>query len=169
MSKHRDLLVRICRDTRSVELMDKFEGYGKSDGKPYDRMKIINSYSGISDDGEWFAYSLVVERKPPKATPIGDITFTEFKQGRTYGLQKHIERAVNNDIIKKYSGTGKVFHLEEYYRLRAQNSLNRTGYGWTWDWTDGYGDYTEGTYYGETTEYIFSGIIIEYNKPIGKK
>lgn len=45
MRKHRDLLVHICRDTRSVELMDKFEGYGKSDSKPYDRMKIINCYA----------------------------------------------------------------------------------------------------------------------------
>lgn len=41
--------------------------------------------------------------------------------------------------------------------LRAQNSNNRTGYGWIWEWnTVTY----EGTYYGETTGYPIVGCYI---------
>lgn len=54
----------------------------------------------------------------------------------------------------------KFIRFSKPYRLRAQNSRNRTGYGWEWDWSGGYGDYIEGTLYGETTDYIFAGVYI---------
>ena len=55
------------------------------------------------------------------------------------------------------SQPSKIIPWPQHYAYITQNSHNRTEYGWEWDWTDGLGSYTEGTYYGETIDYIFSG------------
>ena len=76
-------------------------------------------------------------------------------------LKRHINDSVSKKDVQRYSGKEEIFYLNKPFRFRAQNSGNRTGYDWTWDWRNGYGDYTEGTYYGETTEYVFAGIYID--------
>ena len=35
-------------------------------------------------------------------------------------------------------------------------------FGWEWDWSNGIGSYTEGTYYGEVTTFLIIGFIKSY-------
>ena len=72
----------------------------------------------------------------------------------------YISQQISDDVIDKYLGKRELFCFDKPYHLRAQNSLNRTGYGWEWDWSGGIGDYIEGTQYGETTDYGFVGVYI---------
>ena len=67
---------------------------------------------------------------------------------------------VNDEIIEQYVDKNRFYRFSKPFLLRAQNSLNRTGYGWEWDWSGGYGDYIEGTLYGETTNYYFVGVYV---------
>lgn len=67
---------------------------------------------------------------------------------------------IDDNIITQYVDKDQFYRFSTPFLLRAQNSSNRTGYGWEWDWSGGYGDYTEGTLYGETTDYFFVGAYI---------
>ena len=49
------------------------------------------------------------------------------------------------------------------YKIKPA-SVNQTGYGWEWDWSNGCGDYIEGTYYGEVTTFFVIGFIFRGNK-----
>ena len=76
------------------------------------------------------------------------------------GLSQHIASEVTDDVIEQYIDKDQFFRFSKPFLLRAQNSSNRTGYGWEWNWSGGYGDYTEGTFYGETTNYFFVGVYV---------
>ena len=133
-----ELVVYVDSDTKTVDILDRFEGYGEYKGLPaYKRIVISNPKCSELIGYKWIGYNLVIERSN-STEYVGDITFTEFKQKNDDGLREHIRP----------------------YLLRAQNSSNRVGYGWQWDWSGGYGDYIEGTEYGETTNYVFSGAYI---------
>lgn len=153
-----ELIVYVFNSTKSVELLDKFEGFSNDDAPVYKRIVVKNS-EDIYLSGQHIYCHLVIERSQ-NTDYVGDITFTEFKQGKTGALWQHIRSELNEEIIASYKNTDSYYRLKKPYHLRAQNSHNRTGYGWEWDWTGGWGDYTEGTYYGETTDYIFSGVYI---------
>ena len=149
-----ELETYVFEDTKTVRLLDKFEG--SEDDTVYRRIVLRNSFY-VKDA----VCHLVIERSQ-KRDFVGDITFTEFKKGYTSGLREHIEKEITKTVIKKYSGKKEIFYFKKPYRLRAQNSGNRTGYGSEWDWTDGIGTMVyEGTLYGETTDYIFAGVYIE--------
>ena len=149
-----ELKTYVFEDTRTVRLMDKFEG--AEDDTIYKRIVLENSFY---IDGA--ICHLVIERANKKEY-IGDITFTDFKKGYTGKLRDHIESELTPDVIKKYSGKNEIFYFSKPFRLRAQNSANRTGYGTEWDWSYGIGTIVyEGTLYGETTDYVFSGAYIE--------
>ena len=145
--------------TRTVDLLDKFEGIGKKNNVVYKRLVIANGkYQRWSDHG-LISFNLVIERG--RGTDyVGDTTFTAFKKGEASGLRKHVDEEVTEEVIKLYKDKNQFFRFSKPYLLRAQNSSNRTGYGWEWDWSGGYGDYTEGTLYGETTNYFFVGVYI---------
>lgn len=145
--------------TRTVDLLDEFEGIGKKNNIVYKRLVIANGkYQRWSDQG-LISFNLVIERG--RGTDyVGDTTFTAFKKGEAYGLRKHIDEEVTEEVIKLYKDKNQFFRFSKPYLLRAQNSSNRTGYGWEWDWSGGYGDYTEGTLYGETTNYFFVGVYV---------
>lgn len=146
--------------TKSIPLLDKFEGFGNQNNVIYDRIVLKNCRYGRTSEGREFSYRLVIERSKARDY-IGDITFTKFKKGEDSDLRKYISSQVSNDIVNRHAGKDEIYYFDKPYLLRAQNSSNRTGYGWEWDWSDGIGTAYEGTFYGETTSYVFAGIVIE--------
>lgn len=155
-----DELVKYVFDTtKTIDLLDTFEGLGQINSVKYKRIVIKNckyrNYSVNHDVG----FNLVIERGQ-NIDYVGNITFTQFKKDETNDLARYIESEVTEEIINKYIDTNRFYRFSKPYLLRAQNSSNRTGYGWEWDWSGGYGDYTEGTLYGETTNYYFVGVYI---------
>lgn len=157
LAEVRTLETYVFDNTRTVELMDRFEGIGS--GKPYERLIIKNAFY-VSFDLKSECVNLVVERSKSK-NYVGDITFTEFKKGETANLRHFIENQFPVNDLEKYKSSGEFFEFEQPYLLRAQNSRNRRGYGWEWDWSDPYDPMvTEGTLYGETTNYVFTGIYV---------
>lgn len=154
-----ELVTYISNDTRSINLLDKFEGYG--DDKPvYRRIVIANTkYAWDLRLKSMAGINLVIERSR-NHDYVGNITFTEFKQDRDYDLRNFLINEITDAVAEKYLNKDGFYRFSKPYHLRAQNSTNRTGYGWEWDWSGGYGDYTEGTLYGETTDYVFVGAYI---------
>mgnify|MGYP004473545367 CR=1 FL=1 len=152
-----EFIVSVYKDTKSIDLLDEFEGIS-GNGERYRRM-VVNPGHYLYAYGQEFYYHYVIERSHD-SNYAGDITFTDFKKGYTYELNRHIQLELTDEIVTKYKDTDKFYRLKKPYHLRAQNSSNRTGYGWEWYWSNGVGEYTEGTLYGETTDYIFSGVYI---------
>ena len=155
----RELEVYVSANTSTVNLLDKFEGLGTD--APYERLVIKNAmriYKGSQSE----VISLVVERSKNHDYE-GDITFTKFKQGYTLKLKTFIDNQISKSDFVAYKNSGKMFRFSKPYLLRAQNSRNRSGYGWEWDWSTPYAPLvTEGTLYGETTDYVFVGAYIGY-------
>ena len=155
----RELEVYVSANTSTVNLLDKFEGLGTD--APYERLVIKNAmriYKGSQSE----VISLVVERSKNHDYE-GDITFTKFKQGYTIKLKTFIDNQISKSDFVAYKNSGKMFRFSKPYLLRAQNSRNRSGYGWEWDWSTPYAPLvTEGTLYGETTDYVFVGAYIGY-------
>ena len=141
----------IYSDTKTVKLMDEFEGIGTDNIYVYERLEIPYAFH-MFINGKYQSITLIVKRCRASEC-VGDITFTEFKQEKYDDLLKYVKDQIGDKIIKP----SEIFSFEKPYHLRAQNSTNKTGFGWEWDWSDGYGSYTEGTFYGETTDYGFVG------------
>lgn len=155
-----ELVVYVDSDTRTIDILDQFEGYGEyKDSSPFKRIVISNPKYGELIGNKWIGYNLVIERSN-FSEHVGDITFTEFKQKNNYELREHLKKEITPEIVETYLDKDKFYRFKKPYLLRAQNSSNRVGYGWQWDWSGGYGDYTEGTEYGETTNYVFAGAYI---------
>ena len=155
-----ELIECIYEDTRTVELLDKFEGYGQIKPKRYQRIVIKNcKYRGLVHHKSTPGFNLVIERGH-RPDHVGDITLTEFKQGNDGELSKYITSEITEGIVEEFLDADRFYRFSKPFLLRAQNSTNKSGYGWTWDWSNGYGDYTEGTHYGETTDYYFVGAYI---------
>ena len=138
----------VCNDTRTVDLMDRFEGY-KADVS-YLQL-ILRNIVCLNIGGKYEYISLVVERSKDHRY-IGNITFTELKQGETKDLYSFLRNQISEEVVSAYKDTDEEFRFNTPYLFRAQNSSNRSGYGW------GYG----GTQYGETTAYVFVGAYIGY-------
>lgn len=155
-----ELVTYVWDDTRTVGLLDKFEGFG-SDSTVYQHIVIKNCGFYKRYDIGYVGLNLVIERgRGRKSDYIGNITFTDFKKGYTGDLRKHVENEISEEIVEQYLDKDRFYRFSKPYLLRAQNSSNRTGYGWEWDWSGGIGSYTEGTLYGETTNYLFVGAYI---------
>ncbi len=142
------LEVGIYDDTRTVNLMDRFEGFGK--GIAYVQL-VLRNIVYLNIDGSYEYLSLVVERSKDYRY-VGNITFTELKQGQTRELYSFLRKQLSKDSVEQYKNKAEEFRFDTPYLFRAQNSSNRSGYGW------GYG----GTQYGETTAYVFVGAYIGY-------
>jgi len=161
---YNDLKVFITNTTKTVDVMDKFEGFDEKKTGPYDRIVLENSYI-VYAKNHVITYHLIIERygdKKKNVKTVGDITFSEFKGKKSPEVYAHAD----DQIIKAVKKNPKVLEqkeilFEEAYNLRAQNQSNREGYGWEWDWSNGVGDYWEGTNYGETDDYCFTGVVIE--------
>lgn len=155
------LFKRLDRGTRSVEVMDQFEGIGDNNRFIYNELILRDVAYLCLDETRYNFISLVIQRRPGKEM-IGDITFTEIKNGKFDDLKNYIIDQSKKHDFKKFVDGKETMLFDKPYHLRAQTSLNRTGYGWEWDWSGGYGDYIEGTMYGETTDYGIIGIRIEH-------
>lgn len=150
----KDLEIFIGKNTKTIKILDRFDGL--NGGEPYKRLIINNAFIKKNYDEETIWIHLIVERSRTD-NYVGDITFTEFKNGDTLEFREYVMGQVDKGDVKE-SGT---IMFEKPYLLRAQNSTNRIGYGWRWDWSDPYSpDITEGTPYGETTNYYFVGCIL---------
>ena len=155
-----ELIATVDEGTKTIALMNQFEGYGSFNNIPYKRLIIKNiKYSWALGLPRSSGINLVIERCTTD-NYIGDITFTEFKQQRDQDFRAFLKKEITPDIADKYLDTNRIYRFSKPYKLRAQNKRNREGYGWEWDWSGGYGDYTEGTFYGETTNYVFVGAYI---------
>lgn len=152
-----ELVVPVYDTSRTVDILDKYEGLNGKDDKPYERLVISNGNRVVMNYKYCIHY--VIERSRKKDY-VGDITFTEFKKGYTSELNQHVRKELENIDVNQYLDKDCFFRFNKPYHLRAQNSRNRTGYGWEWDWSGGYGDYTEGTLYGETTDYVIAGVYL---------
>lgn len=149
-----ELVTAVYNTTRTIDILNKFEGL-EGNNEPYKRLVISNGIYLLN--GYWAHY--VIERSQ-KTDYVGDITFTNFKRGRASDLRRHVEQELENVNVEDYIDKDIFIKFSKPFHLRAQNKNNRTGYGWEWNWSGGYRDYTEGTFYGETTDYIFAGVYI---------
>lgn len=153
----RDLVTFIFDDTRTVDLMDKFEGL--SGEKPYERL-IIKRALSVRVGTKFEFVDLVLERSRNRDYQ-GNITFTEFKKGNIGDLKRYVQSQFSEDDVAGCLETGGIKLFNKPYLLRAQNSRNRSGYGWEWDWSNPYSpSVMEGTFYGETTNYVLVGAYV---------
>lgn len=154
-----ELITCIWEDTKTIKLLDKFEGYCDDSSTKYKHIVIENvkftRYSNVHRPG----FNFVIERGNG-SDYVGDVTFTKFKKDEAYDLYRYLNSEITDEIIEQYLDKDRFYRFSKPYLLRAQNSHNRTGYGWEWNWSGGIGDYIEGTLYGETTKYFFVGVYI---------
>ena len=168
---HEELVHLVIETTKTLRLLDVFEGYSKSNSIKYKRLVVSNCKYRAFKGNHYVGFNLVIERGCNRDY-VGDITFTNFKTGKDADLKKYITSEITDSVVEEYVDRNEFFRFSKPYLLRAQNSTNRTGYGWEWDWSGGYGDYTEGTFYGETTDYFFVGAYItsgDYYEPNRRK
>ena len=143
----------ITSDTRTVELMDQFEGIGENNPYVFESLELVDMLTIRNEEtGERFHVRLVIRR----------CCVEEYKQRQVKDLREYIAREITAEVLEEYQGENKLFYFSKPYHLRAQNSRNLTGYGWSWGWDGDVGRYQEGTLYGETTDYGFVGAYIEY-------
>ena len=151
-----ELIAEVFDDTKTIELLDKFEGDDEEEIR-YRRLVIKNvRYRDWSD---YVGYNLVIERGP-YSDYVGNITFTEFKKEPSPDVIKYIKSVVSDDIISLYNNRDKFYRFPKPFLLRAQNSSNRMGYGWASEQYSYSIDAPWGTLYGETTNYFIVGAYI---------
>lgn len=100
-------------------------------------------------------YGLDIENSQPTMSEIKkeygkNVSYLEAT--RLQPLRKTLQ---NLDQSKSFSD-GEIFAFDVPFLIGGQTSSNKTGYGTTWY---GWGDYIEGTLYGEVTDFILTGII----------
>lgn len=166
-----DLYSYIDNDIKTLDLMDKFEGIEqfKSEGA-YKRLIFQNAQKDTVGD-YLCTYHLIMERCHNQKYTTGNITFSEFRKNKG----KPVYDYCRTQLCEALKQNKRILESEEFYfykpfYLRAQNSNNRKGYGWEWDWSGGVGTASEGTFYGETSNYAFVGVKIgsveKKNKPV---
>lgn len=166
----KELKAKVFYDSKTMKLMDEFEGLkDENDGVVYDRLVIYNeNLIQYVKKGKAYNYALVVERGSNKKS-VGSIVMTEFKRvylkpyvfqvgdNESLLLSEHLKNEITEKVYEKFVDSGKVYKFNKPYELKAQNSRNRSGYGNIYN-----GEYLvyEGTKYGETTSYLFTGVYI---------
>ena len=159
----------IREHTRTMQIMDKYEGYypkkeeNYDPGKKYKRLIIKNRAQVDIGDYRVF-YCLIVERRNAFKQKLPDkfIIMSDFKKNpnSVYAYSREKIRE-NISLIKPlYKCKNKEIYFDVPYGLEAQNKTDRQGYGWEWDWSGGIESYIEGTYYGQTSSYMFVGVKI---------
>lgn len=162
-----DLYSFVSNKTKSIDLMNTFEGLGNSK-RVFKRIVLRNDHKVVVGD-HLCKYHLIIERYSDCKHTVGNITFTQFKaeDGKTVYQYCDEEYVRACKIRSEYLKVGE-FYFYEPFRLRAQNKTDREGYGWIWDWRNGIGTSCPGTYYGATTNYAFVGIKIVWVYPLKK-
>lgn len=167
----KELHIKLFDTSRTLRLMDEFEGIGEKNKIIYDRLVIYNeNLLGSLGEHKVFNYALVVERGMSQEC-VGSITMTDFKNSylnpfvyvtksdnsERILLKEHIENEVTESVYNEYVDSGNAYFFSKPYKLKAQNSRNRSGYGNIYN-----GDILiyEGTKYGETSGYLIVGVYI---------
>lgn len=160
--KNKDIYCYIYNNTKTLSIMDKFDGVGTNNSIVYDRLILNNSFNIIVADDYFCECLLIIKRIRPQTETVGNITFSEFKKENGAPVYNYAKEFLNKKY-KKFPNIveNKEIYFDKPYYLRAQNSLNKVILGWQWYWDDGDLDCVEGTEYGETNNYGFVGIIIK--------
>lgn len=116
----------IYDDTRTLDLMDRFEGFGKDTA--YVQL-VLRNIVCINIEGDYEYLSLVVERSKDYRY-VGNITFTELKQGQTRDLYSFLRKQFSKEVLEQYKNKAEEYRFDTSYLFRAQNSSNRSGYYW---------------------------------------
>lgn len=151
--EQKELLRRLYRDTPTVQIMDEFESLTQEGYCKYERLVLLSSFYHC---GTYFSY--VVERRNGREC-FGDITMTELKKEEYWELLQYAKETIDRHNKRKKTTrfhSGTVIYFKKPYRLRAQTSSNRTGYG---NYYEGYDLVIEGTLYGDTTDYVILGVM----------
>lgn len=165
--------LRVDKIEKSIPLIDKF--IDADNGYEYlvlqNWLYLHTSQSKQKDD--YYISLCISEDLPDRELCSDDITMTRLKELHhhsvfmrynlddiPFGIMPSIQRTLATVDFSNIDFTTMI-PLEYPVHLRAQGSHNRTGYGWEWDWTDGYGDYIEGTFYGETTDFYITHILLK--------
>ena len=61
---------------------------------------------------------------------VGNITFTELKQGQTRDLYSFLRKQFSKEVLEQYKNKAEEYRFDTSYLFRAQNSSNRSGYYW---------------------------------------
>lgn len=149
--EERTLRKGIYSDTKTVKLFDEFETKTEDGFRKYDRLIITNGAYGPE-----CSYQHIVELHPEKDC-VGRITATDFKLGHVLKLSEYIDEQIIRYMKTHKLSVGEEIIFDKPYRFSAQNKSNRTGYGSVYNGED---LIYEGTYYGETDPYAFTGVVI---------
>ena len=158
---------------KSIELMDKFVDQDNQ----YDFLVLRHWLHTMTED-YWSGYhiDLCIQRTSAKRKKICDyLTMTELREEQHKGIMDwsvfEDEYSEPDSLFQSIAYTlsktelsniknDQMIPLDYCVHLGAQTSENRTGYGWEWDWSFGYGDYVEGTFYGEVTDFYITYIVV---------
>lgn len=142
----KELIWSIAADIQSVPLMDQFEKRDEQGNRVYDRIVVRRGFyfwnGDLTATGDY-----VIERLRSGESATGNITFTEFKQGKTSALTSYTEKQVLAHLDELRDGGSHLLKFDVPYLFRAQTSYNRL-----------YGGWKNGTLYGETTRYGIVGV-----------
>lgn len=150
MTEENTMECYLSYDTSTTPLMDEF-----SNNKDKDFLVL---------KGIFWGRDLVITKYCRNVTVanVSSPTMTELKTFRSNRIPKRMRplydliHGYDRDNLKK----GQKVQFEIPLPLGGQTYANQTGYGWEWDWSGGYGSYTEGTYYGEVTTFFIIGFIV---------
>ena len=158
---------------KSIKLMDKFV----EPENQYDFLVLRHWLHTITED-YWSGYyiDLCIQKTSAKRKKIcGYLTMTELREEQHKGIMDwsvfEDEYSEPDSLFQSIAYTlsktelsniknDQMIPLDYCVHLGAQTSENRTGYGWEWDWSFGYGDYVEGTFYGEVTDFYITHIVV---------
>ena len=152
MTEENTTIKYLYADTPTTRIMDEFANDNDKD------FLVLRNVFWEKD--------LVVAKKHSyiESANVDAPTMTELKTYRSRSstperMKPLLEEIRKYDCSDMKSGTKVQF--DKPLPLGAQTYANQTGYGWQWDWSNGYGDYTEGTYYGEVTTFLIIGFIYQ--------
>lgn len=123
------LFKRLDRNVRSVEIMDQFEGIGENNKFIYNELILRNVIYLCLGESRYDFISLVIQRGSGTEA-VGDVTFTELKNGKFDDLKNYIIDQSKKHDFRKFVDRKETMLFDKPYHLRAQTSLNRIGYGW---------------------------------------
>ena len=124
----------------TTEIMDEFEGYGDKNKKPYEKLCLKNVLYIFSDCFAFYV-DLIIERVDSGQKLHGDISFTELKKGEADNLANYIADTAGRKTIMKVLEQIDILHSKKIqltppFQLRAQTSLDRSGFGKIWHGAD---------------------------------
>lgn len=167
--EERILKKRIYKETNTLPLMDEFESKNDAGKKNYDALLLTDVFC-IKYYKKLYWVSLIVKRKPKDVECIkSSLTFTDLRKyllervftvqnRKDFKILKALFDEVKNNNLSESDKDMVRYDFSVPVKFNAQNSSNRSGYGNRYC---GEELVYEGTQYGETTDYMFTGALIQ--------